>query len=385
MTRILLSAGEASGDVHAAELAGRLRDRDPAAELYGMGGPLMRQAGVDVMFDPTSISTVGFVEALRSLRTFRRVLERLDQAMEERPPAAVVCVDFPGFNLKLVQLAARRGIPVVYYMSPSAWAWGKGRAYKLAKLGATVCAVFPFEEAVYREAGADVVFVGHPLVQRVKPGVARDDFRRELGVGDDEILVGLLPGSRRQELAELLGPMLDAAALIRRRRPETRFVLPVAHTLDPDEVRRQASGAAVPLTVVPGRTYDVMHAADAAMISMGTATLEAALLGLPHVACYRLSPLTYHLARRLVRISLYAMPNIIAGREIVPERIQDDVTGERLAEATLALLNPPERERVRHELARVRAALGEGDAAGRVADVILAKARAGAATVRQWS
>ncbi|MFS8627840.1 MAG: lipid-A-disaccharide synthase [Limnochordales bacterium] len=381
MTRILLSAGEASGDMHAAELAARLRERDGAVEMYGMGGPLMRRAGVDVLFDPTSISTVGFAEALRSLGVFRKVLRRLEEAMAQRPPDVAVLVDFPGFNLKLAEAAARRGVPIVYYMSPSAWAWGKGRAYKLARLGATICAVFPFEEAVYREAGAEVVYVGHPLVARVKPGASREELRRELGVGPQDLLVALLPGSRRQELAALLGPMLEAAAIIRRKRPEARFAVPVAHTLDVETVRKAVSGAGVPVAVVPGRAYDVMHAADAAIISMGTATLEAALLGLPHVACYRLSPVTYAVAKRLVRISRYAMPNIVAGKDIVPELLQDDVTGPRLAEAVLALLDPAARERVRAELAQVKAALGEGDAAGRAAGVILAKARAKAARV----
>lgn len=382
MTRILLSAGEASGDMHAADLVARLKERADGLELYGMGGPLMRRAGVELLFDPTALSTVGFAEALRSVSVFRRVLKALGEAMRRRPPDVVVLIDFSGFNMKLAELAAKRGFPVVYYMSPSVWAWGRGRAKKLARLGVTVCAAFPFEEEAYRQAGADVVFVGHPLVARAKARTPRDQLRRELGVGIEQPLIGLLPGSREQELKQLLPPMLQAAAIIHRKLPEARFVLPVAHTLSVHAVKRFLPDGGAPLAVVEGRTYDVMNAADAAIVGMGTATLEAALFGLPHVACYRISSLSYALARRLVKLPHFAMPNIVAGKEVIPEFIQHDVTGEKLAEATLALLEPTRREQVRALLAQVRAALGDGDVAGRAADIILAKARTNAARVQ---
>lgn len=376
MTRLLFSAGEASGDMHAADLIAALKARVGELEMYGMGGPLMQQAGVELLFNPTSMSTVGFVEALKSVQVMRRVLGRLGDAMDRRPPDAVVCIDFSGFNMKLAELARRKGLPVVYYLPPSAWAWGRGRAEKLARLGVTVCAALPVEVEAYREAGAEVVFVGHPLVDRVKPSAPAEDVRRELGVGPDRPLIALLPGSREQELKQLLPPMLEAAAVIFRERPDARFALPVAHTLSAQTIKRFLPQDAPPLAVLEGRTYDVMHAADAAMISMGTATLEAALLGLPHVACYRVSGATYALARRLIKISHFALPNIIAGREIVPELVQADVTGEKLARAVLPMLEPQRREELRARLSRVREALGDGDAAGKAADIILAKARA---------
>lgn len=375
MTRLLLSAGEASGDMHAADLIAALRARLDDLDMYGMGGPLMQKAGVELLFNPTSMSTVGFVEALKSVQVMRRVLARLGDAMDSRRPDVVVCIDFSGFNMRLAELATRKNIPVVYYLPPSVWAWGRGRAEKLARLGATVCAVFPFEEEAYKRAGADVVFVGHPLVDRVKPAAQPGEVRRELGVGDEQPLIALLPGSREQELKLLLPAMLDAAAIIHRQRPDTRFVLPVAHTLSAQVVKRFLPDGGAPLAVIEGRTYDIMNAADLGMLSMGTATLEAAILGLPHVACYRVSGTTYMLARRLVNITHFALPNILTGREIVPERVQGDVTGPRLADAVLPMLDAERHETMRQELARVREALGPGNAVGRTADIILEKAR----------
>lgn len=375
MMRLMLSAGEASGDMYAVDLIAELRQRTGELDMFGMGGPLMRDAGVELLFNPTNMSTVGFVESLRSVKVMRRVLGRLGAAMDERRPDVVVCIDFPGFNMKLAELARRRNIPVVYYFSPSVWAWGRGRADRLARLGVTVCAVFPFEEEVYKQAGADVVFVGHPLVDRVKAQVARDDVRRELGVGPEQPLIALLPGSREQELRHMLGPMFEAAVMVHGNLPGARFVIPVAHTLTAQSVKQFLPTGGAPLAVIEGRTYDMMNAADAALVSMGTATLEAALLGLPHVACYRTSGPTYLIARRLVNVSYFALPNIIAARGIVPEVIQSEATGARLARELMALLEEHRQATMRDELAEVRAAVGEGGAAGRTADVILSRAR----------
>ncbi|MFS8544318.1 MAG: lipid-A-disaccharide synthase, partial [Limnochordales bacterium] len=254
MTRLLLSAGEASGDVHGADLARALAAQAPGVQLFGMGGPMMAAAGVELLYNPTSLSTVGFLEALKSVRVLRRVLARLSAAMDERRPDGVVCIDFPGFNLRLAALAHRKGIPVLYYFSPSAWAWGRGRAAQLARLGATILAVFPFEAEVYRAAGAPVVFVGHPLVDRVRPSAGREDIRAELGVPPGGTLVALLPGSRRQELESLLPAMLAAARIIRDQRPGARFVLPMAYTLAADEVQRMA----LFVSRLPHCLYDIL-------------------------------------------------------------------------------------------------------------------------------
>ena len=375
MTRLLLSAGEASGDLHGAELARALQEQAPGIQLFGMGGTMMEAAGVEVLFNPTSLSTVGFAEALRTLPVFRRVLAVLGDCMDQRRPDGLVCIDFPGFNLRLAALAHSKGIPVMYYFSPSAWAWGRGRADRLARMGATILAVFPFEAEVYRQAGARVVFVGHPLLDRVRPSTGREEIREELGVSPEQELIGLLPGSRRQELDQLLEPMLAAARIIAARRPSARFVVPMAYTLRRAEVDPRVQTSGVPVTVVEGRTYDVLHAADAAIIAMGTATLEAALLGVPHVACYRVSAFTYWFVRRMVKVPYFAMPNIVLGSQAVPEVIQDQVTGENLARELLALLEPGRRAAVREQLRQVRVRLGEGGAAARAAAAVLERVR----------
>jgi len=340
----------------------------------------MRDAGVELLFNPTSMSTVGFVEALRSVNVLRRVLARLGQAMDERRPDAVVCIDFPGFNMRLAALARSKGIPVLYYFSPTVWAWGKGRADKLAELDVTILAVFPFEAEAYRQAGCRVEFVGHPLLDRVRPSAERETLRREFGVAGDQPLVAIMPGSREQELAYLLAPMLAAARIVLSQRPGTRFILPVAHTLNVQDVRKMVADAGpLPVDVVEGRAYDVLGAADAAMISMGTATLEAALLGVPHVACYRVSSTTYQLARFLVKLPHVALPNIILGREVVPELLQSRVTADNLARELLKLLEPARHAAVLAELAQVRSRMGEGGAVARAAAAVLARAGAGAA------
>lgn len=376
MARILLSVGEASGDMHAADLVEAIKRRQPSVQLFGMGGPLMRDAGVDLLFNPTSMSTVGFVEALRSVKVLRRVLDRIGAAIDERKPDVIVCVDFPGFNLKLAAMAHRRGIPCVYYLSPSVWAWGRGRADRLKRLGVKVCAVFPFEEAVFREVGAAVKFIGHPLLDRVQPQLSREAVRNELGIAAEERLIALLPGSRGQELQLLLPRMLQAAAIVHGARPDTKFVLPVAHTLTAQSVKGHLPAQArLPLAIIEGRTYDMLHAADAGLLSMGTATLEAALLGLPHVACYRVAGPTYIVAKSLLKVEHLALPNIIADRRIVPELIQSDVTGKKLAEALLPLLDAERNAELKADLAQMRAALGEPGAADRAAGIILTEAR----------
>lgn len=376
MTRVFISVGEASGDIHGADLVRALREEQPAVDVFGMGGPLMAEAGVDVLYDPTGVSTVGFVESLRNAHVMRRVLQRFADVMDERRPDVVLCIDFPGFNMKLAEMAHRRGIPCVYYFSPSVWAWGRGRADRLKQMDVLVCAVFPFEEAVFQETGVRVQFVGHPSLDRVKPDRSREDIRRELGVHAEQTLIALLPGSREQELKKLLPPMLEAAHTLRKQRPDTRFVVPVAHTLSARRITSYLPPeGTIPLAVVEGRTYDMLAAADAGLLSMGTATLEAALLGLPHVACYKVSAATYMVARRMLQVEHLALPNIIANRRIVPELIQSDVKGEGLVEALLPLLQSDGRIRVKEKLAEVRSALGEPGAAGRVARIVLNEAR----------
>ena len=291
----------------------------------------MKEAGVRLLFNPTSISTIGFLEALRSVQVLRRVLLKLGEIVDRQQPDAAVLIDFPGFNMRFAEILKRKGIPCVYYFSPSAWAWGRGRAEKVAETVTKVAAVFPFEYDVYKEAGADVEFVGHPLLDIVPERIPRDEARSMLGLPQEVPLIALLPGSRRQEIKGLVPIMLKAVELLRRRIPDIEPVMAAAQTIPVEEYRKLAGDKYGGLHVIQGQTYEILSAVDLAVVACGTATLETALLGVPQVAVYRISSSTYYVAKMLVRTPYIALPNIVAGREIVPELIQNDSTPENIA------------------------------------------------------
>lgn len=379
--KIMMVAGEASGDMHGAHLAREIQRREPRARLFGMGGKLMQQAGVRLLFNPTSISVIGFVEAIRSVKVLRRVLARFAGVLDRQAPDAVVLIDFPEFNMRLGEMAKERGIPVVYYFSPSAWAWRKGRAKKVAEHATTVCAVFPFEAEVYREAGARVEYVGHPLIDIVKPALDREGAREAFGCGGADPVVALLPGSRRQEIDNHLTPMIQAAKRFANEFPNVKFLLPLAHTVDRERVAMKMPEE-LPLTIVEGRVHDVLQAADFGVAAMGTVTLEAALVGTPIVGIYRVSASTAWIVRRLYTGEYIALPNIIAGRAIVDELLQDDVTPERILGAMKELTLPERRAAIAEGYNEVRRRLGGPGAVGRAAEAVLRAARGEAAGER---
>lgn len=371
--RIMMVAGEASGDLHGSFLAKEILRQNPKVRMFGMGGRLMNEAGVDVLFDLTRQSVIGFTEAIRNMRPYTRILNHLTLLLEEEQPAVFIAIDFPGFNLKLAARARELGIPVVYYFSPSAWAWGEKRAEILANLGVTVCSIFPFEAEVYRKAGAHVVYVGHPLLDIVKRTKSQPDARQELGLDPDRPILGLLPGSRVQELRRHVKPMAEAYRRLAREVPGLQGVVPVAHTTSCDTVREMIGDT--PIRLVEGRTHEVLTAADAAVVASGTATLEAAILGTPQVVVYRLSGISYHIVRRMVKIPHASLPNIVAGREIVRELFQDDVNGHTIADAVRPFFKEPDAvRRVQGEYAEVVRLLGRSGAVERAAKVVLAAA-----------
>jgi len=369
MPRLLISCGEASGDLYAAELVRHLRERVPDLDVLGLGGDRLQAQGASLFAHVRDLAVVGLLEVLSHLRALRAVFERVVAEAERHPPDAAVLIDYPDFNLRLARALSRRGVPVIYYVSPQVWAWRRGRLRAIRDTVRRMLVIFPFEEAIYREAGVPVTFVGHPLVSLVPAGASVDGLRRELGLDPARPVVALLPGSRTKEVAHNLPPITEAVRLLAARRPDLQFVAAVAPSLDPEAIRRALEG--LPVTIVHDRTHAALSAATAAVVASGTATVEAALLGAPMVVVYRISPWSYRLGRRLVRVPYYAMVNLIAGRRVVPELMQSDFTGERVAAEVLALVDEtPQRAAVQAGLAEVRDKLGAGGASGRAADVV---------------
>ena len=369
--RLLLMAGEASGDLHGGHLARALLAQQPSLQLLGVGGRRMREAGVELLFDIRDLAVVGAVEAVHSLRTLWTVYRTLLDEVERAPVDAVLLLDFPGFNLKLAKAMARRGIPVLYYIAPQIWAWHPGRMKKIRRRVRKLFVILPFEAALYRKAGIDAEFVGHPLLDLVRPSGSKAEARASCNLDPAAPVVGILPGSRRSELHYLLRPMLQGAAQIRAQVTAAQFILPLAETLQPADVQETLEAAPIPVRLVQRQTYQVMQAADVLLVASGTATLEAALIGTPMVIVYKAHLLTYLLARLVMRVSRIGLPNIIAGRAIVPELWQYDVTGENIAAQALALLTHSERATaMRTELATLRNQLGAPGVPERVASGI---------------
>jgi lipid-A-disaccharide synthase len=379
---IVVVAGEASGDLHGATLARALTAGAPRFSLAGLGGSRMAAAGVQLVERIDRLAVVGGTEAVRRLPALWRTLRALRARLRASPPRALVLIDFPEFNFRLARHARRLGVPVVYFVPPQLWAWRHGRVRTMARDVSRVLAVFPFEVALYQEAGVPVEFVGHPILD-VLPALDRAAARADLAA-DGERLIGLLPGSRVEEVERHLPVLLAACARIGRQVAGARFVLALAPTIPSTKVApvvRAAQEDGVALRVVSDATYRVMAAADLLLVASGTATLEAACYGTPMVVLYRLSRLSYSLARRLVRgVSHISLPNILIGRGAVPELIQDGATPEAVARAALVLLEDDRARAVqRAALLEARAQLGEPGAGLRAARAVLREASGGGA------
>lgn len=367
--RVLIVAGEASGEARAARLVEELRARHPEVSFFGIGGARMREAGVDILVDCREMAVLGLIEVLRHYRRIKGVLERMRKLLRHERPDLLILVDYSGFNLRLAPTAKELGIPVLYYISPQVWAWRQKRIYKIREVVDQMVVVFPFEVELYEKAGVPVRYVGHPLVDEVHSDLDRDGALREFGMDPTRPCLGLFPGSRRNELQRLLPTLLDAAERIHATRPEVQFLLPQASTLDSTEIDTLLAGRMLPLTVVENRFYDVTRACDAIATASGTATLEVALMGVPLVVVYRISGLSYRIMRRLIKLKHIAMCNIVAGEEVAKELLQDEVTAERISSELMRLLEPPVHAETVARLAKVRETLGEPGGAARAAAV----------------
>ncbi|MGE3517578.1 MAG: lipid-A-disaccharide synthase [Vicinamibacterales bacterium] len=367
---MLLSCGEASGDLYAGALTRALRDLVPDVDVAGLGGPAFAAAGGRVLVDYRGLSVTGFTEIVAKVPRLRAAKRALIDEARRSTPHALVAIDYFGFNARLARDAARLDIPIVYYVSPQVWAWRSGRIKTIRALVRRMLVIFPFEEAIYREAGVPVEFVGHPLVDLAHSGESREAMLQELGMDAAAPVVALLPGSRASELRRILPTLADAARSIVSRMPQVQFVLARAPHLD-DRLFEPARGLPR-CAIVDGRTDAVLAAADLVLTASGTATVQTALHGTPMVVVYRVSPLEYRLVRPMVKLETFAMVNLIAGRRIVPELIQGEFTAERVAAEAVSLLTDPARAaRMRADLAGVRERLGAPGASRRAAQAIL--------------
>jgi len=365
--QILISAGEASSDMYAARLATALRARWPAT-FFGMGGPRMAEAGVELVADYHEVAVVGITEVLHKIPTVIGVQNRLAREAEKRRASLAILVDSPGTHLGVARRLKRSNIPVGYFIGPQVWAWRAGRVRVVKRLVQRMVVIFPFEEKIYRDAGVLVDFVGHPLVDTVRPRMTRAEFAAQHGLDASRPIVTILPGSRPNEIAQNYARMV--AACERLVQPgNVQFVHAVAHGLGPELLARHAK-ASVKIVRVQDATYDALAAADCAIVASGTATVEAALLNTPMVVVYRVAPVTASILRHMVRTPFIGMVNLIGGKLVCPELIQDDFTpaavekeGRRILESTDA------RDEMKAGLAEVRARLGPGGAIERAADI----------------
>ena len=371
--RVLMIAGEASGDLHGSAVVQALKVLSPSVDVAGVGGDRMRREGMELVRDIADLGFMGFVEVLRNLGTIRDLKRMLIGELERRRPDVVVLIDYPGFNLRFAREAKSRGIPVLYYISPQVWAWHRGRVKKMRSLVDRMKVVFPFEVEIYRNEGIDVEFVGHPLAEHIGTSCTRAEFFRRNGLDPSKKLLGLFPGSRRQEIERIL-PVISRAADLLCTGRELQVAIGVAPNLGKEFVGR-FTGAGSRAVMVEDGTYDLMAYADAAIVTSGTATLEAGWFGTPMAVVYRTSPLTYCIGRLLVDIRSIGLVNIVAGKSIVPEFIQGAMTAGKLSEAVGRFLDDESlAASVRRELSVIREKLGGPGASGRVARGILSLA-----------
>lgn len=370
--RFLISAGEASGELYGAGLIQALRRRVPSAEFFGVGGQRMRDAGCDTVVDAHQISVIGLAEVIKHLPMIRREFKKVVREAAARKPDAAILIDFPDFNLRLARELHKLGITVIYYVSPQLWAWRQGRIKQVKKYVRKMLVIFPFEEEFYRRHEVKAEYVGHPLADEPLPTITHEQFAAENRLDRSKTWIALLPGSRRKEVLLNLDTMLLAATHLRS--IHDQFILPVASSLDLAWMQSLLARSPVPVTLVRDARAALLHS-RAGIVASGTATVEAALIGTPFVMIYRVNPLTYKVGRRFVKLTRFAMVNLIAGRDVVPEYVQQGFVPEEVGDKVRDLIGDgPLREAMIHGLAEVTAKLhtsGDGTASDRAANAIL--------------
>lgn len=368
---VMIIAGEASGDMHGASLVTEMLKIEPSLNFYGIGGDKMAEAGAKLFANVSQTAVVGLTEVISKLFGFIKIIRRLIKSLDELKPSLVILIDYPDFNLNIVAPAAKkRNIPVFYYISPQVWAWRKGRINQIKKLVDKMAVILPFEVDIYAGKGFPVNYVGHPLLDLVKPAYSKAESRAKFDLSGDKTTIGLLPGSRISEVEKLLPEMLQAAVILSQKKPDSQFVLPLAGTLKETIINEIISRSGVKVNVIKGNTYDAIACADLAIVASGTATLETALLGVPMIIVYKISPFSYFIGKLAISVKNIGLVNIIAGKTIVPELIQDEANGKNIAREALKILTNEERSlEIVKQLAQIRAKLGNPGAAIRAAQL----------------
>jgi lipid-A-disaccharide synthase len=369
-----MTAGEVSGDRQAAHLAGAILRQNPGVEIYGSGGERMRDVGVDIRIQTSRYGSVGFQESLRFVRPLRRVMTELRHLIRTEPPDLAVLVDNEGFNGLLAKFLYTEGIPFVYYLPPQVWFWGEWRARAIAERATAIIPAFHAEADIYRREGGRVEWFGHPLIDIVRPEANPEHVFDELGLDAARQTIAIMPGSRFQELEQLAGQMLHAVRIVKQRHPQVQIVLPLAapHLLPTLRTELQRAGMTREVTIVDKQVYSVLNRCALLILASGTATLEGALLEVPMVAAYRVSPISYIIGRQLVKSRFIAMPNILLDERVIPELLQQDVTPDRLAREALMILESEEHaQSMRAKLRLIRPMLGTPGALARTADFLL--------------
>lgn len=354
-------SGEASGDLYGGSLINALKRLSPSIKIKGMGGERMRLEGLEGM-DSTALSVVGIVEVTRKLYRIVKAFSELKKLLQSERFDCVVLIDYPDFNLKFARAAKKAGVPVVYYISPQVWAWRKRRIHEISRVVDRMLVVLPFEETLYRKAGVSVEYVGHPLIKEAVCNMTKEEAKRELGISPDRTAISILPGSRTEEVRRHLKPMADGVRLLQRRlKTGISVLLPAAPGIEEGLLKDILKDCPLDVKAFCAKTYTVLRASDAAVVASGTATLEAALIGTPMVIIYGVSPITYLLGKMLIGVEFIGLPNIIAGRKVVPELVQKDATAQRIEEELLSILEDPQRrDAMREGYEGIRRELGGG-------------------------
>lgn len=369
--KILLCAGEASGDLHGSHLIQQIKLLRPETEFSGLGGDLMQASGMRLLYHVNQMSIIGLTEVIKNLSFLRAVFRHLREVLLRERPNLVILIDYPGFNLRLAEMAHRLGIPVMYFIIPQVWAWGGRRIHKIARFVDRAAVILPFEESLLQAAGVNAEYVGHPLLDSLAPKFSRAEFLTRHQVTPGQKILGLLPGSRISEVTRLLPEMLVTARILKNKYPDLAIFIGKAGNLDWDLYRPLVADSDF-VKIVDGETYDIMQHSDALIVASGTATLEAALLGTPLILVYRTSSLTYFIARRVIKIKYLGLPNIIAGKSVVPEFIQHKFTAARVLPVLEDFLfNPEQNQARRAALAEIRSKLQGGGAAKNAAIIAL--------------